>query len=127
MLLGALTFALLPGSESALGLLVLGLLIGIAQALIFPCTLALFSTRIAPQHTGAGMGLVGTLKNAGKVAGPVLGGVLVHWQDFSWMLWAMAGLLALGAVGVWQLPPASSSFATTGSRKVSETEETGKG
>jgi len=105
MLLGAVTFALLPGSENAMGLLGLAFLIGIAQALIFPCTLALFGARIAPQHTGAGMGLVGTLKNAGKVAGPVLGGALVHWQDFSWMLWAMAGLLALGAVGVWQLLP----------------------
>jgi MFS family permease len=51
------------------------------------------------------MGLIGTMKNTGKVIGPVLGGLLVHWQDFSWMLWTMAGLLVLGAVGIWQFVP----------------------
>ena len=51
------------------------------------------------------MGLIGTMKNADKVIGPVLGGLLVHWQDFSWMLWTMAGLLAFGAVGVLHLMP----------------------
>jgi MFS family permease len=105
MLLGALALALLPGSEGAVGLLALAVLIGLAQALIFPTTLALFGSRIPPQHLGAGMGLIGTMKNTGKVIGPVLGGLLVHWQDFSWMLWTMAGLLVLGAVGIWQFVP----------------------
>ena len=63
------------------------------------------------------MGLIGTMKNADKVIGPVLGGLLVHWQDFSWMLWTMAGLPTFGAVGVLHLSPVSSNSAATGFRK----------
>ena len=53
-----------------------------AQALIFPSTVALVSTRIDRGHLGAGMGLIGMLRNAGKIIGPILGGVLVSLVRF---------------------------------------------
>jgi predicted MFS family arabinose efflux permease len=52
------------------------------------------------RHTGAGAGLIGAFKNFGKNAGPILGGWLIFWQDYSWMLWSMAALLAVWGCGL---------------------------
>ena len=62
-------------THGVLGLMALAVLIGAAQAFVFPSTVALVSTQISALHIGAGMGLIGTLKNAGKVVGP-------SWGDF---------------------------------------------
>ncbi len=51
-------------------------------------------------HLGAGMGLVGTLENAGKVVGPVLGGILIVWLGYTGMFWLMGVLLLSGAVAI---------------------------
>ena len=56
--------------------------------------MALYAQKIDSRHTGAGTGIIGSFKNAGKIAGPIIGGLIIHWHDFSWMLWSMAGLLA---------------------------------
>lgn len=95
MLVIGVSLPLLAYAGSAWALLALAVVIGMAQALIFPATVALVSAQIAPQHLGAGMGLIGTLKNAGKVAGPILGGLLIAWLDFTPMFWTM-GILLLG-------------------------------
>ena len=100
-----LCLLLLTINHDAFTLLVLAALMGAGQALIFPSTVALVATRVNELHTGAAMGLIGTLKNTGKVAGPALGGFLVHWLDFTWMFWAMALLLLAGAAAVWCRPP----------------------
>ncbi len=100
MLLGG-ALPLLAWARHAVSLFALAIVIGAAQALIFPSTVALVSTQIAEQHLGAGMGLLGTLKNTGKIAGPVLGGLLIHWLDFPAMFQSMGGLLFIGAGAVW--------------------------
>jgi len=105
MLLIGSCLSLLTWDHTTFTLLALAALMGGGQAFIFPSTIALVASRIDASHTGAGMGLIGTLKNAGKVAGPVLGGILVHWLDFTWMFWAMALLLAVGATAVWYRLP----------------------
>ena len=103
MILAGIALPLITLTHGVLGLIALAVLIGAAQALVFPSTVALISTQISELHIGAGMGLIGTLKNAGKVVGPILGGFLIHWLDFSPMFWAMGLLLLLGAgvVGYW--------------------------
>ncbi len=101
MILLALALFLLTLSKGIFPFVALALLIGGAQALVFPSTVALVSTQVHPRHLGAGMGLIGTLKNAGKVAGPILGGVLVHWLDFVPMFWCMGLLTLVGAALVW--------------------------
>lgn len=103
MALMGVALPLITLTHGILGLTVLAVLIGIAQALVFPSTVALVSTQISALHIGAGMGLIGTLKNAGKVVGPILGGFLIHWLNFSPMFWSMGLLLLLGAgvVGCW--------------------------
>ena len=103
MVLAGIALPLITLMHGILGLMALAVLIGAAQAFVFPSTVALVSTQISALHIGAGMGLIGTLKNAGKVAGPILGGFLIQWLDFSPMFWSMGLLLLLGAgiVGYW--------------------------
>jgi MFS family permease len=100
MVLIAAVLPLLTVATSSVTLLGLAALLGVAQALIFPSTIALVTDQIAPQHLGAGLGLVGTLDNVGKVAGPVLGGVAIAWLGYSGMFWLMSIFLLVGAVVV---------------------------
>ena len=99
MMLAALSLGLLPFATSS-QLLLLALGIGLAQALIFPSILALYAQKIDSRHTGAGAGLIGSFKNSGKIVGPIIGGLIIHWHDFSWMLWSMASLLAVWSMGL---------------------------
>ncbi|MCX8213399.1 MAG: MFS transporter, partial [SAR202 cluster bacterium] len=71
-----------------------------AQALVFPSTVALVSATVKGDNLGGGMGLVGSMKNAGKVAGPVLAGALIAWLDFTTTFQIMGVALLLGAIGV---------------------------
>ena len=82
-------------------MIALAVFMGAAQALVFPSTVALVSTQIDRQHIGAGMGLMGTLQNAGKVIGPILGGILIDWFDFALTLQLMGLMLLFGAILVW--------------------------
>ena len=106
MLLAAFALGLLPFTRDAFDLLQISLIFGVAQALKFPSTLALFTNRINPKHTGSGAGLLGSMKNLGKVAGPVMGGWMVHTHEMSWMLWSMSSLLACTGLGLIILVPA---------------------
>ena len=94
MMLAALSLGFMPIASSTQPLFLLAIGIGLAQALIFPSIVALYAQKIDSRHTGAGTGIIGSFKNAGKIAGPIIGGLIIHWHDFSWMLWSMAGLLA---------------------------------
>lgn len=89
------------------GWMLLGLaaLFGGCQALVFPATVALVADQIEPEHLGAGLGFVGTLDNAGKVAGPVLGGLLIAGLGYAGMLWLLSGLLLAGALVVATVLP----------------------
>lgn len=73
---------------------------GACQSIIFPATVALVADQIEPEHLGAGLGFVGTLDNMGKVAGPVLGGLLIAGLGYTRMLWLLSGLLLAGGVVV---------------------------
>ena len=65
--IGLLTLSL--GQD--IGVLALSaVLIGVAQALVFPSALASVSTTVSEHDLGACMGLVGAMKNSAKVAGP---------------------------------------------------------
>jgi MFS family permease len=101
--MGALGLALLllPLAQGTSGLMTLAVVMGTAQALIFPATVALVSTQINERHVGAGMGLIGTLRNAGKVTGPILGGLLLRWLEFGLILHFMGFGLLLGAASIW--------------------------
>jgi MFS family permease len=115
VLLGA-TLPLLTVQSGVLFLFTLAGLIGVSQALVFPSTVALVSDQVQPGSLATGMGLIGTLKNGGKVAGPALAGLLIHWSGYTFTFQLMGVGLVLGAVAVWQgtrLSPKSSRARRT--------------
>jgi MFS family permease len=95
------TLPLLTLPETGLGLTILAMFMGAAQAFIFPSTVALVSTQINDWHLGAGMGLIGTLKNAGKIIGPILAGILIQRLDYAWTFLLLGLMLIAGAGLVW--------------------------
>ena len=96
------TLPLLAVADGVPFLMALAALMGAAQALVFPSTVALVSTRVDEKNLATGMGLLGTLKNAGKVGGPALAGVLIHWLDYELAFQLMGVGLVFGAALVWQ-------------------------
>jgi MFS family permease len=98
--LGA-SVAVLPVAGTGTSLMALAVLMGAAQALVFPSTVALVSVSVDERNLGLGMGLVGTMKSAGKIAGPVVAGLLIYWFDFEATFRLMGAVLLLGAVAVW--------------------------
>jgi MFS family permease len=85
---------------SGMSLLLPAVLTGVAQAFIFPATVALVSRQIVRDNLGAGMGFVGMMQNLGKVIGPVLGGFLIQQFSFEAVVYWLAFLLVLGASGL---------------------------
>lgn len=98
----ALALPLLPVAARPLTLMPIAVLMGAAQSLVFPSTIALVSARVDERSIATGMGLVGTMKNAGKVAGPVIAGGLIHWLDYTMTFRLMGVAMLIGAVVVWR-------------------------
>ena len=97
----ALCLPFLPTATDVVGLLAVATAIGAAQALIFPATVALIAEQVPSGKVGAGMGLAGSLKNAGKVAGPLLGGLLIAALGYGGMIWLLAAALLTGALALF--------------------------
>ena len=84
------------------GTLVLSaILIGTAQALVFPSALASVATTVSERDLGACMGLVGAMKNSAKVAGPILAGLLIHRFGLEFTLTSMGVMLVGVALGIY--------------------------
>ncbi|RMF78734.1 MAG: MFS transporter [Chloroflexi bacterium] len=95
---------------SGIGLLFPAVITGLAQAFIFPSTVALVSHEITRENLGAGMGFIGMMQNGGKVIGPVLGGFLIGAFSFETVLYLLALLLLL--VGAGMLPVVTHTIYT---------------
>ena len=101
MLVLAASLPLVYALEAGAAFLAPALMMGLAQALIFPAAIALVSNRISPEHLGAGMGLIGMMQNFGKVAGPILGGLAIQSLGYESTLLCLSAMLALGTVVIW--------------------------
>ena len=88
----------IPSAKQLVALLTTASAIGVAQALIFPSTLAMISIRFTGQGIATGMAISGSLKNAGKVAGPIIAGLLITMFDYDVTLRGMGLLLASSAL-----------------------------
>jgi MFS family permease len=98
MAIGLLTLSF--GQDT--GTLVLSaVLIGTAQALVFPSALASVATTVSERDLGACMGLVGAMKNSAKVAGPILAGLLIHRFGLEFTLTSMGVMLVGVALGIY--------------------------
>ena len=96
----ALTLPFLLTAAGTAGLLAVAVAMGAAQALIFPATVALIAEQVPAGRIGTGMGLAGSLKNGGKVAGPMLGGLLIAGLGYSRLFWLLASMLLAGALAL---------------------------
>lgn len=97
----SLGLVVLSYSTSLGFLLLVSVILGIAQALITPSTIAFASLRLNPNHVGVGMGLIGTLKNAGKVLGPILCGALIGQFGYTAAFCLLAFLAMLASVALF--------------------------
>ena len=95
------TLAYLATVDSNIGFLVPAALIGIAQALILPAATAWLATSIDHGRLGTSLGLVGTMRNAGKVTGPVMAGLLIAWVGFEATLHIMGVALVVVSILIW--------------------------
>ena len=98
MAMGLLT--LLFGHEIST-LALSAVLIGTAQALVFPSALASVATTVSEGDLGACMGIVGAMKNSAKVAGPILAGFLIHRFGLEITLASMGVTLIVVALGIY--------------------------
>lgn len=101
MLALAASLPLVSALDGGAAFLAPALMMGLAQALIFPAATALVSDRISPEHLGAGMGLIGMMQNFGKVAGPILGGLAIQALGYEATLLCLSAMLALGTLVIW--------------------------
>ena len=103
MLLLALALPLSQRLDGGALFLLPAVLLGLAQALIFPAAKALVAGGLGDDKLGAGMGLLGALQNFGKVAGPVLGGLAIGLLGYAGALLALSGMLVAGVIALWRL------------------------
>ena len=101
MLIQATALFVLSMGPVGLMLLMSGTLLGASQALVLPSTIALVSRTVGGANVATGMGLVGSLRNGGKVAGPTLVGGLIMWFGFTQSLQLMGWALMIGALCVF--------------------------
>ena len=111
MLILACSLPLAGIMEQGILFLLPAVLMGLAQALIFPASKALVSHRISPEHLGAGMGLIGMMQNFGKVAGPVLGGLAIQALGYTPTLLGLSAMLVAGVALIWGLFAPRSALA----------------
>ena len=101
MLILALSLSLLVLVNTILPVITIAVFIGVSQALVFPSTIALVGTQIKEKNVATGMGLVGTMKNSGKIGGPVLAGSLIHWLDYPTTFQIIGAVLLVSAALLW--------------------------
>ena len=118
MLLLGSALLLLTLYQTRIGLLSVASLMGLAQALVFPSTIALIASQINSQNLGAGIGLVGTLNNTGKLVGPILGGLSIQIVGFTRAIQILGSLIIFSFILIWSLSNrASKGSALSGAEK----------
>jgi len=90
----------LPQVSGGAALLAVAVLGGVGQGLIFPSTVAMIGGAIGADHLGLGLGIYGTLKNLGKVAGPLAAGLLLEHMPYEVLFRTLAGVAIIASIGV---------------------------
>ena len=62
-----------------------------------PSSIALVGRAVSSEHIGAGMGVFGSLRKLGKIAGPVAVGGMLEIGTYSAVFDGLAALMVLGA------------------------------
>ena len=94
MMIMACAIFYIASAKHLFTLLAIASVIGIGQALVFPSTLAMISLRFTGKGIATGMAISGSLKNAGKIAGPIIAGLFITAFDYELTLRGMGLFLA---------------------------------
>ena len=103
MIILSVSLPLVISFDNGLLFILPGLMMGLAQALIFPSAIALVSNHIGAENLGVGMGLIGMMQNFGKVMGPILGGFAIQSVGYQSTLYLLTFVLVTGIVIIWQV------------------------
>ena len=71
----------------------MAVVIGASQGIILPSTVAFASGHLHATYLGTGMGILGAVRNSGKIAGPFITGLLLTRLDYS-MVFHLGGITA---------------------------------
>ncbi len=96
----AITLPLLTLTATSWQILLLAIALGIWQGILFSASNALIADDVANTSLGVGMGLFGMLSNAGKVIGPLAGGLLLRYVSYLTTFSIIAALLAATALAL---------------------------
>lgn len=104
-------------AETGLTILGSAMLMGAAQAAVFPSTIAMLAAHTSHKHIGAGMGVVGTFRNTAKVLGPVLCGLLIDSVGFTTTLVVIGTLVLSALLVLLRKPSGPINIPNTGTPK----------
>lgn len=96
----ATALILLTFSANVLVFYVAAVLLGLTEALIIPSATALLAYQINEGTIGTGLGVVGTLRNASKVFGPILAGFSIAATSYETTFLLMSLLLIIVGTGL---------------------------
>ncbi|MEM7335796.1 MAG: MFS transporter [Chloroflexota bacterium] len=89
---------LLTFSANVIFFYVAAVILGLTEALIIPSTTALVAKQIDQAHIGTGLGIIGTLQNGSKIAGPILAGFLIALTSYEQTFQLMAIFILLAGM-----------------------------
>jgi MFS family permease len=76
-------------------LIIIAIFVGAGQGLIFPTSVALLADEVNKTYQGTAMGIYGSLRNIGKVIGPVCAGFALANYDFSLVFTTLASIIVV--------------------------------
>jgi len=94
LLVLGLAVLMLPYATSGPQFLAVALIMGASLGVSLPTIIALYSLHLPDSDLGLGMGLLGTIRNLGKVAGPIVGGILLTFATYA-ALFTLSAVLIL--------------------------------
>ena len=90
-------------------MLTAALLIGGGQGAFGPATLSLVAGATPVQHLGLAFGSIGAIRNAGKIAGPIVAGALVSTMSYQASFASIAAIPLM--IALWILCLSGTSLA----------------
>lgn len=104
LLMLSLAISLLPMASTATQFLLIAAAMGATLGVTLPTIIALYSQHLPDHNLGLGMGLLGTIRNLGKILGPMVGGVLLAFATYTTLFSVSAVLILLLAIAISARP-----------------------